>query len=63
MTPRLPIIAALICVYLALNLSIETWLRFLVWMVLGFAIYFVYGYRHSRVGAGEGEPAPDFSRR
>ena len=33
--PVLPILAALVCVYLALNLSIETWLRFVVWMVLG----------------------------
>ena len=33
-----------------LNLTAETWLRFLVWMVLGFAIYFAYGYRPSRVG-------------
>jgi APA family basic amino acid/polyamine antiporter len=57
--PYLPIIAALFCVYLALNLSLETWLRFLIWMALGFAIYFLYGYRHSRVGLAEGDPTID----
>ena len=61
-SPCLPILAAVVCLYLALNLSIETWLRFLVWMVLGFAIYFLYGYGHSRVGRGEGVPAEDYSR-
>ncbi len=61
--PWLPILAAVVCAYLALNLSIETWLRFLIWMVLGFAIYFLYGYRNSMVGRGEGLPAEDYSVR
>jgi len=48
--PVIPILAALICIYLMLNLSLETWLRFAIWMVLGFVIYALYGYRKSRVG-------------
>ena len=62
LSPWLPWLSAAICLFLMINLTVETWLRFLVWMALGFVIYFAYGYRHSRVGLGEGEPAPDYSR-
>jgi APA family basic amino acid/polyamine antiporter len=51
--PVIPILAALICIYLMLNLSLETWLRFAIWMVLGFVVYALYGYRRSRVGIEE----------
>jgi APA family basic amino acid/polyamine antiporter len=38
----------LACLYLMLNLPGETWLRFVVWMVLGVLLYFFYGRRRSR---------------
>ena len=49
-SPVLPVLAALICVYLMLNLTVETWLRFLIWLVIGFVVYFAYSRRHSRLG-------------
>jgi APA family basic amino acid/polyamine antiporter len=50
-SPVVPFLAVLACGYLMLNLPVETWLRFLVWMLIGFVIYFLYGRRNSRVGA------------
>ncbi|MBP2186908.1 amino acid permease [Amycolatopsis magusensis] len=48
-SPVLPIVAALACLYLMLNLDVLTWIRFAAWMGLGLVIYFVYGRRHSRL--------------
>ena len=49
-SPLLPILSAAICTYLMLNLTVETWLRFLIWLVIGFVIYFSYSRGHSRLG-------------
>lgn len=35
--------------YLMSQLGITNWLRFLIWLVVGLALYFVYGSRHSRL--------------
>ncbi len=56
-SPILPIVSALVCGYLMLNLSVETWLRFLIWMAIGLVLYAAYGYRRSRLGAG-GDQVP-----
>jgi APA family basic amino acid/polyamine antiporter len=51
--PVVPLIGAALCVYLMTKLSGDTWLRFGAWMLLGIAIYFVYGIRHSRLRRGD----------
>jgi APA family basic amino acid/polyamine antiporter len=57
-TPVVPLVASLsvlMCLYLMLNLTGETWERFGIWMLIGFVVYFVYGRRHSRVGQEQPE--------
>ncbi|HXH34566.1 MAG TPA: amino acid permease [Plantibacter sp.] len=49
-SPFVPILSAVLCVWLMLNLTTLTWVRFLVWLALGFIIYFAYSRRHSIVG-------------
>lgn len=49
--PVTPILGALMCVYLMINLGGLTWLVFVLWMIVGLAAYFAYGRRHSRVAA------------
>jgi APA family basic amino acid/polyamine antiporter len=47
--PVTPIIGGGLCLYLMTTLPGETWLRFGVWMVVGMAVYFLYGRRHSKL--------------
>ncbi|MFG2461852.1 amino acid permease [Streptomyces sp. NPDC048523] len=48
--PFIPILSVAASLWLMLNLPAETWLRFAIWMVIGFAVYFLYGRSHSRLG-------------
>ncbi|KRF06976.1 amino acid permease [Nocardioides sp. Soil777] len=55
-TPAVTLVAGLsvlLCVYLMLNLTGGTWVRFLVWMAIGLVVYFTYGRTHSRLARAE----------
>lgn len=47
--PLVPILGALICLSQMVALPLDTWLRLIVWMLIGFVIYFAYGIKHSKL--------------
>jgi APA family basic amino acid/polyamine antiporter len=53
LVPLVPILGIFFCTYLMSSLPALTWIRFFVWMALGFAIYFSYGRFHSRLSHEE----------
>jgi basic amino acid/polyamine antiporter, APA family len=49
LVPFVPILSALVALALMAALSGETWLRLIIWMAIGLLIYFLYGYRNSKL--------------
>lgn len=47
----IPVLGLLTNLWLMAQLGTTNWFRFLIWLVIGLAIYFIYGKTHSRIGA------------
>jgi APA family basic amino acid/polyamine antiporter len=56
-SPVFPLLGVAFAVYLMSDLPLATWIRFVIWLAVGLAIYALYGYRHSRLRRNLG-PAP-----
>jgi APA family basic amino acid/polyamine antiporter len=56
--PFVPIMGILCCAGLMATLPMDTWIRLVVWLIIGLTIYFGYGRRHSHLQKElRGEPA------
>lgn len=62
LVPLVPLLAIGGCVWLATTLAGLTWVRFLVWMAIGLAIYLLYGRSRSTLVARRPVPGPDAPR-
>ncbi|HYL15227.1 MAG TPA: amino acid permease [Terriglobales bacterium] len=49
--PFVPIMGILVSGLMMLSLPLDTWLRLIIWLIIGMVIYFGYGRYHSRVQA------------
>jgi APA family basic amino acid/polyamine antiporter len=54
--PFVPLLSAASCLVLMVFLPGDTWIRLLVWLIIGLTVYFGYGRRHSVLGRKGPEP-------
>lgn len=52
MVPLVPILGIGVCLFMMVFLPMDTWIRLLVWMLIGMDIYLVYGAKNSHLGDG-----------
>jgi APA family basic amino acid/polyamine antiporter len=45
----IPVLGVMCCTYLMSELGILNWIRFGIWMIVGFLVYFVYSYSNSKL--------------
>lgn len=53
LVPFLPIVTVLASLYLITQLPGVTFIRFIIWLAIGLAVYFLYSRHHSRLATGE----------
>jgi APA family basic amino acid/polyamine antiporter len=49
LVPFVPIMGALVSLLQMVSLPLATWLRLVIWLVIGMMIYIFYGYKHSKI--------------
>ncbi|CAM3829890.1 amino acid permease [Flavobacterium branchiophilum] len=53
MVPLVPILGILVCLGMMVFLPLDTWIRLIAWMMIGFDIYIFYGMKNSILNKGE----------
>ena len=59
----IPVMGVLFCSYLLIEIPAISWLWFIGWMAIGLVIYFLYGYRRSKLAKGKRQMADGKSER
>jgi APA family basic amino acid/polyamine antiporter len=49
--PYVPVLGIITCLFMMVFLPFDTWIRLILWMLIGHDIYVFYGSKHSKLGA------------
>ena len=49
----IPVLGLISCLYMMCELELSNWIGFGIWLVVGLVIYFLYGYKNSKLGQEE----------
>jgi len=52
LVPFVPIAGVLVCLFMMVFLPLDTWIRLIVWMMIGFDFYLFYGMKNSILNQG-----------
>lgn len=52
LVPLVPVLGVLVCLFMMVFLPLDTWIRLIVWMMIGFDIYLYYGMKNSHLNGG-----------
>jgi APA family basic amino acid/polyamine antiporter len=58
LVPYVPILGVFTCLFMMVFLPLDTWIRLIVWMILGLDIYLAYGVRNSILSANSPQTIP-----
>ncbi len=53
LVPLVPILGVATCLFMMVFLPLDTWIRLVVWMMLGFDVYLFYGMKHGKLNGGQ----------
>jgi hypothetical protein len=46
----IPVLGLISCLYMMAELGVSNWIGFGIWLAIGLVVYFLYGYKHSKLG-------------
>jgi APA family basic amino acid/polyamine antiporter len=52
LVPFVPLAGIFVCLFMMVFLPLDTWIRLIVWMMIGFDLYLFYGMKNSILNAG-----------
>ena len=47
--PLIPVLGIITCLFMMVFLPADTWIRLLIWMVIGLDVYILYGFKNSKL--------------